>query len=78
MALAMDYTPQTWHSVLFYVVRPSLEWFTVPRLTNQAILLTLGCVGMTATGRSHKFWICGGQSPGVPQLQHTGEEFADG
>lgn len=23
----------------------------------------LGCVGTTATGRSHKFWICGGRSP---------------
>jgi hypothetical protein len=30
---------------------------------EQAILLFLGCVGTTATGRSHKFWICGGTSP---------------
>lgn len=28
---------------------------------EKAILLFLGCVGTTATGRSHKFWICGGE-----------------
>jgi hypothetical protein len=61
MSLAMDYTPQTWHSVLFYVVRPSFPLHLRLYLIFQAILLLLGCVGMTATGRSHKFWICGGE-----------------
>lgn len=30
-------------------------------LTTKAVLFLLGGVGMTAWGRSHKFWICGGE-----------------
>jgi hypothetical protein len=38
----------------------SLERLLMKSAHFQAILLFLGCVGTTATGRSHKFWICGG------------------
>jgi hypothetical protein len=63
--MATDYVPQTWHSVLFFLVRDSDMICGYPDI--QAILLFLGCVGTTATGRSHKFWICGGTSPTFPQ-----------
>lgn len=65
MAMATDYVPQTWHSVLFFLVRNSL--MILDNIDTQAILLFLGCVGTTATGRSHKFWICGGTFPQPPR-----------
>lgn len=61
MAMATSYEPQTWHSVLFFLVRyHRTRRENLQLLIHQAILLFLGGVGTTATGRSHKFWICGG------------------